>query len=379
MAAINLQSMDDFMAVNIAKYERVEWQDISFALQECLCAEKFYGKGKPAEQNGPMVIWDVQYDYEDNFRFTAPYQADTSERKNTMTQGKMFWSFITDNYQYDLKELDFNRAPEAILRWIDVKEHGLDNSFFYGLEKAMFGTGPTSLTQETPPMASLLWWFPPYNTATGQANSNTTLQLASGVTNDFVGGDPAGFSAIGAGAISSLTYPGWRHRVGQYTVFSEDDALDTIVECMDKCNFTPARSYPQLVSEISPKWDLFGTYSRLKLLRKISSSQNDNFRGEAVKWKDTVMIRGVPFRWVPAWSNQSFGVARTDGIVQGIHWPSIKVFTNSNWNMVKSPPMRDMLSHTVRWRFLDHSLQLVVENRRTSFTVNSTVTVSETN
>jgi hypothetical protein len=381
MASINIQAMDDFMATNIAKYQRVEWQDISLQLQEFFFAQKLFGKAKPDEMNGSQVVWDVQYDYDDNFAVTAPYDPDVSSRRDTMTQAKMFWSFMKANYQYDYREDIFNQKPEAIVRWLDVKEHGLDNSFFAGMEKLMFGPGPSSPTQQKPPPASLQWWLPAYNTATGQANANTALQLGTGVLSDFVGGDPAGFSSVGTGGISSLTYPGWRHRVGQYTAFSEDDAVDTILECMDKCDFTPAKSYPQLASETDPRWDLLTTYSRLKLARKIAASQNDNLRGELGKWKDTVTIRGVPMRWVPAWTNQSFGTARTDGPIMGVDWKAVKAWSKSSLNMTKSPPERDKDNHLGRWRFLDHSMQITFSTRRTSFHVNygGTGTITESN
>lgn len=379
MASTTLQAMDDFMAANHAKYERVKWQDISLQLQYHFFAEKLFGKAEPDEMNSSQVIWDVQYDFDTNFAFTAPYDPDTSSRKDTLTQGKMFWSFIKDNYQYDYREEIFNQKPEAIVRWVDVKEHGLDNSFFTGMEKAMFGPGPTSPTQSIPPPCSLQWWLPAYNIASGQPNNSSTMQFASGVTNDFLGGDPPGFSAVGTGGISSLQFPGWRHRVGQYTVFSEDDAIDIIVECMDKCEFTPAKAYSQLASEVGPRWDLLCTYSRLKAARKIAQSQNDNLRGELAKWKDTVMIRGVPLRWVPAWTNQTFGTARTDGPVMGIDWSAVKVFSKSGYNMLKSPPERDPNCHWVRWRFLDHTMQIVFFTRRTSFIVTSSTTVAENN
>ena len=273
MAAINLQAMDDFMAVNIAKYERVRWQDISMQLQEYFYAQKLFGKGEPDEMNSSQVVWDVQYDYDDNFAVTAPFDPDVSSRKDTMTQAKMFWSFMKSNYQYDYREEIFNMKPEAIVRWIDVKEHGLDNSFFTGMEKLMFGPGPTSPTQSKPPPASLQWWLPAYNTAANFPNNNTALQFATGVTSDFLGGDPPGFSSVGTGNISSLQYPGWRHRVGVYTAFTEDDAIDTILECMEKCSFMPAKSYPQLSEEVNPRWDMLTTYSRLKLARKIAQSR----------------------------------------------------------------------------------------------------------
>ena len=380
MAAIPLQALDDFVAMNIAKYERVKWQDISMQLQEYFFAQKLFGKGEPEEQNSSQVIWDVQYDYDSNFAPTGLYDPDVSSRKDTMTQAKSFWSFYKDNYQYDLWEDYFNRPPEAIVRWLDQKEHGLDNSFFSGMEKAMFGPGPTSPTQKLPPVCSLMWWLPAYDYSDStKPNYTTAMRLGTGVTNDFVGGDPPGFSSVGTGGISSVQYPGWRHRVGTYNVFSEDDAVDTILECMDKCSFTPAKSYPQLADEVNPRWDLLATHSRIKLARKISQSQNDNLRGELGKWKDTALIRGVPLRWVPAWTSPTFGVGRTDGPIMGVDWKSVKVWHKSDLNMVKLPPMRDPNCHHVRWRFLDHSTQITFTTRRTSFVVTSSSAVTETN
>jgi hypothetical protein len=379
MASINLQAMDDFMAVNTARYERVDWQDISMQLQEYFYAEKLFGKAKPDEQNSSQVVWDVQYDYDDNFAVTAPYDPDVSSRKDTMTQGRMFWSFMKTNYQYDYREDIFNQKPEAIVRWIDVKEHGLDNSFFAGMEKLMFGAGPTSPTQAKPPPCSLQWWLPAYS-ATAVSTAGVTDTIAAGTsTSDFLGMDPSGFSTVGTGGIPSASYPGWRHRVGQYAVFNEDDAVDTILECMDKCSFTPAKAYPQLTNEVNPRWDLLTTYSRLKLARKIAQTQNDNLRGELARWKDSVVIRGVPLRWVPAWTNQTFGTARTDGPVMGVDWKAVKVWTKSSLNMVKSPPEKDKDNHLGRWRFLDHSTQITFSTRRTSFVVTSSATITESN
>jgi hypothetical protein len=381
MAALPLQALDDFVAMNIAMYERVRWQDISMQLQEYFYAQKLFGKGEPEEQNSSQVIWDVQYDYNDNFAVTGLYDPDVSSRKDTMTQAKMFWSFVKDNYQYDLREEYFNKKPEAIVRMIDSWEHGLDNSFFSGMEKIMFGAGPTSPTQKLPPPCSLQWWLPAYN-ATNITNAGLTNTIGTnGVTSDFLGMDPTNFATVGTGGIPSGQYPGWRHRVGVYSVFSEDDAIDTILECMEKCSFTPAKSYPQLVDEMNPRWDLLTTYSRLKLARKIAQSQNDNLRGELAKWKDAALIRGVPLRWVPAWTSPTFGVGRTDGPVMGVDWKAVKVWHKADLNMVKSPPVRDKDCHLVRWRFLDHSTQITFTTRRTSFVVtyNGPGTITESN
>ena len=324
---------------------------------------------KPDEQSGGVLKWDVQYDFDDNFAVTVPFDPDVTSRKNTLTQGQMFWSFVKANYTYDLREDVFNGTDTAILKWIDEKEHGLYNSFFQGMENLMFGTGPTSPTQQKPPPASMLWWIQAYNTASGGNNNNSAYQFPAGTYSGFLGLDPPGFSSVGCGGISSVNYPGWRNRCGTYTVFSEDDAIDTIVECMDKCEFTPAKPYAELVSSGDADWELLTTYSRLKLARKIAQNSNDNLKGNLDKWKGTVLIRGVPLNWVPAWTNPNVATAVTNGPVLGVNWKTWKFWTKSSLNMVKSPPERDKDNHLGRWRFLDHSCQITCYSRRQNFIV----------
>ena len=362
MASIPLNQMDDFLLANTPYYEKMDWQDISLPLQRYYYAQKLFGKAKPDEMDGALVKWDVQIAFDDTFAVTAPHDPDTTSRVDTLTQGSMFWSFVKANYTYDLREDIFNGSDVRILKWLETKEHGLYNSFFAGMEKLMFGPGPSSPTQPKPPPASILWWLPAYSATSGYT-------FASGVTNDFLGLDPTGFSGVGTGGISRLQFPSWRHRVGTYNVFSEDDAIDTLLECCDKCEFTPAKAYSELTSSDSPQWELLTTYSRIKLARKIASIQNDNLKGNLDKWKETVLLRGVPMNWVPAWSNQAAGTAVTNGPIAGINWKSWKFFTKASLNMVKSPPERDKDNHLGRWRFLDHCCQIACYNPRNNFMV----------
>jgi hypothetical protein len=366
MAVIPLDKIDDFMVANLPKWDKMSWQDISMPLQKYFYAQRLMpGNSKPKEMSGALVKWDVQYDYDDNFAVTGPHDPDVSSRKETLTSGQMFWSFVKANYTYDLREDLLNKDDVAILKWMDVKEHGLYNSFFSGMEKLMFGPGPATPNMTKPPPCSILWWLPAY---TGAANG-VIPAMASGVTSDFLGGDPSGFSSVGTGGISRQTYAGWRHRVGTYNVFSEDDAIDTIVECMDKCQFTPAKAYSELAPNAKPDWELLTTYSRLKLARRIAASNNDNLRGELAKWKDTVLIRGVPLSWVPAWTNHSFGCAQSNGPVVGVNWPTWDFYTLSAMNMAKSAPEKDKDNHLGRWRYLDHCCQIVLKDSRSNFIV----------
>jgi hypothetical protein len=366
---IPLQQMDDFHLTNLPSWDYMKWEDISVKLQKLL-ARHIFGLMEPDKETGDHAKWEVQYDYDDNFAVTGPHDTDDSSTKSVMTTAEVFWSYFKTNYIYDLRQVYFNGDEVAILKWLDRKEHELMTSFWIGMEKQLAGPGPSAPSPpvERPPLCSLLWYLPPYNVAGGNQSSIGTL--ASGVTSDFLGCDPPGFASVGTAGISRVLQPGWRHRVGTYNVFNEDDALDTILDCMDLCQFTPVASYSELAPTEDPDWMLITTRSRLKLARRISASQNDNMKGNVTKWKDTVFIRGVPLEWWAAWTSNSIGCQQTNGPVMGINKKTWSYCTNAAVNLYKSPPIADPNNKVFgRWRCLDHSCQLKLRNPRGNFIV----------
>lgn len=379
MAYLAVDQVDDFLEAVMHKYVKGDWKDISMPLQKYWFAERLFSKAKADVMEGDVIQWRLQIANPGNFKLTGLYADDATNRVNMLTHGEMKWSMNTTNYTYDITESVFRTSKTQILNYINVQEHGLYNDYFKGMEELMFGTGPTSNTQSPRPPSALLWWIVPYNTATGYGNNSAAYQLGSGVTSDFLGMDPYGFSAVGTGGILRTTYSGWRNRIGQYADFTEDDAIDTIVECMDKCMFVPAHSYAELAPGSKPGWELLTTYSRLKLARRIAQNNNDDLQSDVAKYKGTVLIRGVPLVWIPAWSNQDFGLARTDGIVMGVNWATFKYYFASGLRMVKRTPYQDKDKHNVRWRVMDDSGQIVCFDCRQNFAVTCSSTVTEHN
>jgi hypothetical protein len=377
MPYLAVDQVDDFLESVLPKYVKMDWKDISMPLQKYWFAERLFSKAKADEMEGDHVEWRLQINNPGNFKVTGLYADDTTNRVNLLTHGSMYWSQNTTNYTYDITEKVFRSSKNAILNYMDVQEHAMYNDYFKGMEELMMGTGPTSATQAPRPPASLLWWIQPYNTGTGYGNNDSAYQLPSGATSAFLGMDPYGHSAVGTGGISRVTYSGWRNRVGVYTTFSEDDAIDTIIECMDKCQFMPAQSYAELAPGAKPQWELLTTYSRLKQARKLAQASNDNLKSDLAMYKGAVLIRGVPLVWIPAWTNQDFGLARTDGLVMGVNWATFHYYFASGLRMVKRAPYQDKDKHNVRWRVMDDSGQIVCFDCRQNFAVTSSSTVTE--
>lgn len=377
MAFLAIDQIDDFLEAVMHKYVKRDWKDISLPFQKYYFASRIFSKASSDEMEGDQVTWKLQVNNPGNAQVTGLYAVDKANRVDLLTHGSMPWAIMDVKYTYDILESVFRSNKVQILNYIDVQEHAMYNDFMRLMEDLMFGAGWSSPSQNPRPPASLLWWIQPYNTATGQPNNSATYQLPAGTNSGFLGMDPPGFSSVGAGNILSSTYAGWRNRVGQYSVFSQEDAIDTIVECMDKCMFTPAQSYAELAPGSKPEWELLTTYSRLKLARRLADIANDNIGNDLTAYKGTVLINGVPLRWVPAWSNSTSVNQRTDGIILGVNWSTFKYYGASGVRMMKTPPFRDATKSNVRWRKMTDSGQIVCFDRRANFAVNCTATVTE--
>jgi len=379
MPAINFSGLDDFLVANKRKYILTRWKDISMKLQKYYFASRLFGKAGAETMESDHVEWRVQIANNDTFRFEGLFADAQTVRQNLITYAKMAWSMSSANYIYDINEPIFSTSAVRIIDYMRVLEHSMYNSYFQGMEYAMFSGGPSAPGQMEPPPASLLWWLQPYN---GNLNSLSTTYgtalVAGANSSNFLGMDPPGFESVGGTGILRTTNPGMRNRVGVYAAVTQDDFVDTTIECMRKCKFEPAHRYAELAPGSKPTWEILTTYSRVKELDKLLASANDNVKGDVATYKpDVPMIRGVPVQWVPAWSNQEFGVARTDGVVLGVNWDTFEFYAAAVRKMVRREPYQDPHKPDVRWVFLKDSCQLICEDLRQNFNLTCTNTVTE--
>jgi hypothetical protein len=347
-------------------------------LQEYYFASRLFSKAAPESMESDHVEWRVQVANNDTAAFTGLFADDVTVRQNLMTHAKMGWSMSRANYIYDINEDIFRTSAVRIIEYMRTLEHSMYNSYFALMERAMFSGGPSSPTQTEPPPASLLWWLQPYN---GNASSLSTVfqtLAVGGTSSGFVGMDPTGFESVGTATLSRVTNAGWRNRAGVYATVTQDDLVDTTIECLDKCSFKPAHAYAELSPGERPKWEILTTYSRKKEFDRILANSNDNVRGDVATFKpDVPMLRGVPIHWVPAWSNQDFGTARTDGPVLGVNWKTFKWYSAAGRRMVRRAPWQDPHKSDVRWVKVSDSGQLVCEDCRQNFNITCTGTVTE--
>lgn len=381
MALLNINQVDDFLEVVRPKYELRNWADISMSLQEYYFASRLFDKAGADEMAGDKVTWRLQIANNSNFSFTGLYADDVTSRKTLLTDGEMSWSISTTNFTYDILEILFKTSDVEIIDYMVTLEHSMYNDYFGGMEMAMFGAGPTAIGQAKPPPASILWWLQYYNQNSSELSSTYAATLTAGGTpsSTFGGMSPSGFETIGPGSVDPKTYSGWRNRVGVYATVSQDDFVDTFIECVDKSSFKNPHSYPALVGK-RPNREALTTYEVVKRARKLLQDGNDNIRNALDTYKiDAPMIRSIPLVWVPAWSNQDFGLTRTDGLCAIVDWSTFKYLGREGLRMQKGPAIRDPGKHNVRWRHMDDSGQIVCYDRRRNSIMTCSNTVTESN
>jgi len=364
--ALTIDQLDDFVASYLQDYVMGKWQDISLPLQKYMFASRLFDSANKREMSTSQCKWKLKVDNNDNFQVVGLYHRDSSDRVNVLTEGSLKWGMTTTNYHYDIDEETFSQGAQAIVDYLDLQEQGLMQDFFTGIEDLMFGGGPANSTVSPFPPVSLLWWI----------TSTSDSVTENNATEGFTGDAPVGWADVGG--VNPATYAQWMNRCFPYTNVSRDDFIEKTINSMDLCSFKPPVSRSDIKPEGRHNWELLTTHSRVAEGRKLLQLGNDNIGDDLAAHSGTVMIRGVPMNWVPAWTNSSSVNARTDGIILGVDWNTFDWYYAAGRNMRKRPPFQHKDMSNVRVRKMDDAGQIVCYNRRANFRGYCTATVTET-
>lgn len=365
--ALGIEQLDDFVASYLQEYPMGKWQDISLPLQKYYYASRIFDRAKKREMSTSQAKWKLKINNNNNFQVVGLYHRDSSSRVNVLTEGGLKWGMTTTNYHYDLDEETFKSGPLEIVNYMKLQEQGLMQDFFVGIEDVMFSAGPATPVVTPFPPVSLLHWITSTSDSTTENNA----------TEGFNGYAPVGWGDVGVGEVSPVTYPQWRNRTFPYVKVDRNDFVKKTITSMDLCRFEPPVARSDIVVEGNPNWELLTTYSRLSLAYELLQLGNDNIKNDLAAYSNTVTIRGVPMRWVPAWTNTDSINARTDGIILGVDWSTFEWNYNAGRNMRKKKPYQHPEMSNVRVRNMDDAGQLICYNRRANFRGYSTETVTE--
>ena len=370
--ALSIDQIDDFVNSVHQKFtgeDMLAAQDLSLALQEYKYASRLFSVNlKRDTMSTSQCKWKVKVNTNDNFQTVGLYHRDSSTRVNTLDEGELKWALTTNNYHYDIDEEIFQTGGRQIYDYIENMERDLLTSFYTGMEDLVFGPGPSGPTQSPFTVASLLWWI---TSTSDSVNENNAPE-------GFNGCEPVGWANNGVGGISCSDYPQWRNRTFPYEGVNRLDFVEKVINSMDLCHFKPPVSRPDIVDQTRHDWELLTTHSVLAKLRRLLQLGNDNIGEDVAARSGTVLVRGVPVDWVPAWTNQGSVNARTDGIILGVNWATFRAFYAAGRQMRKRPAFQHPNMSNVRVRCMDDSVQMVCFNRRGNFRGYCTEAVTET-
>jgi len=366
--ALSIADFDDFVESYLQDYIMGKWQDISSVLQEFMYASRIFDQANKRTMSTSQAKWKLKVDNNDNFNIVGLYNRDVSGRVDVLTEGSMPWGMSTTNYHYDIDEETFAQGAKAIVHYLQLQEQSMMQDYFKGMEDVMFGAGPPSpLTSPFPPV-SLLHWI----TSTDDSSTENNADLG------FNGYAPVGWGDTGVGGVSPVTHEQWRNRTFPYTTVDRADFVEKVINSMDLCTFKPPIARSDIKPEGKHRWELLTTHSRVAEARQLLQLGNDNIGNDLAAHGNSVLIRGVPMNWVPAWTNSNSVNARTDGIILGVDWNTFDWYRAAGRTMRKQKPYQHPEMSNVRVRKMDDAGQLVCYNRRANFRGYSTVAVTET-
>ena len=331
--------IDDFVTLTLPSFKRNKWTDLSLEHQEYVSAQLLTEKSVQ-EQGGTSISFRLKTRNTGNARNTGMYAQDVTNVEDVTISASVNWAMQTTNFSYDIYEDLFQSDRETIIRELVIRDHDA-MSDMAELNEENFWSAPTGTT-DTRPMGIPFWL---------QKDASTTAEGA------FNGGNPSGFSA-GAAGVDSATYPRWRNWTFGYTQVDQDDLVRKVKKSLAFTAFQAPVPHPELAFG-EAKFNIYTTYRVQEPLERLAEKRNDNLGSDLAKYMNTVLIGGVPVKWVPYLEAND-----TSDPLYGVNWKVFRPFVKTSCNMRRSPPKIAARQHTVREVHIDNAMNYINYNRR---------------
>lgn len=333
--ALTPEQIDDFVTLTQPLFKRRRWTDISLEYQEYVSAQLIDEK-KVVEQGGPEINFKIQTKNTGNARNTGLYATDVTRVEDVMTSAKVYWSYQTTNYSYDVNEDLFQSDRETIIKELTVRDHDAMNSMAE-LNELNLWSAPSG-TSDTRPTGVPFW-------------------LQTSATEGFNGGNPSTHSS-GCAGVSSTTYPRWRNYTFTYTQYTLDSLVKAVKKAAWNTNFRAPVPHPELGYGKSD-YNIYTTYRVVEPLERLAETRNDNLGSDLAKYLGQVTIGGVPVKAVPYLEAND-----TADPIYGINWKVFRPYVKRGVNMRRNPPKQSARQHNVREVHIDNAMNFVCTNRR---------------
>lgn len=342
MAYLQADDIADLIKTTQRDLGRMKWSDISYTLQEHVALPMLLQREKVSFQSGYGIQWNIATATSGAAKDTEMYATDSVNVSDVMQTANIPWRHVTTNYAIERREVAMNRAPAEIVDLVRIRR----NDAMIDLAKHMetrFWTKPTSST-DTQQMYGIPYWIVYPGTTT---NTNGA----------FEGANP--YSGVGAGNLSSVTYPNWANWACTYTAITSTDLIRKWRRAATFTNFkapVPSPSY-----NTGNNYGYYTNYSVIGPLEEALEAQNDNLGNDVASKDGRLMFRQVPVTWVP------YLEANTANPVYGINWGVLKPAFLAGEYMREEGPTPASTQHSVFVTHVDTTLNLMCTNRRMNF------------
>ena len=345
--ATHVTDITDIVNSTLERYGKDFLVDVATNLQEYTAADILLNKAKKLDgSGGTKYVFPLLTAGDDNAKAVGLFEVDNVDQVDGTTQGEVPWRYLNTGATFDVKQLSVNSGAEKIFDFVKTKEMQMYISW-YDLIEQYFWDGPSSSSDTKVPFGLLNYWLD-YDATTG-----------------FNGGNHTNFSSGPAG-IDCSTYSNWQHFTANYAAVTDADLVRKMREAHAKCYFKGIPNKPvKGASEGRPRFGMYTTYDTVRLLEELLDSKNDNVGHELAKYDGDVMFRGTPVKWVPYLENNH---ATSDPVI-GLDWNSFSIaYPKGEW-MRTTPYKPAPNQHDSRVRFLDCSMQYILQDRRRNFLI----------
>lgn len=334
--------LDDFVTLTLSKFKKKAWTDLSLEHQEYIAVSLLTDKAV-VEQGGKDISFRLKTKNTGNARNSGMFQTDITNVDDVMISASVPWAMQTTNFSYDVNEDIFQSDGETIIKELLIRDHDA-MSDMAELTEENFWSAPTS-SADTRPMGLPFWL---------QKDATTAPE------GGFNGGNPSGFNA-GAAGVDSTVHTRWRNWTFGYSQVSLDDVVRKTKKSLAFTSFQAPVPHPELGFGES-KFNIYTTYRVQEPLERLAEKRNDNLGSDLAKYMNSVLIGGVPVKWVPFLEAND-----TSDPLYGVNWGVFRPFVKSNCNMRRSKPKEAARQHNVREVHVDNAQNYICYDRRKTF------------
>lgn len=342
MAFLQADDIADMIKTTQRDLGRMKWTDISYSLQEYVALPMLLQREKVAFQSGYGIQWNVAVSTSGAAKESELYATDSVNVSDVMQTANIPWRHITTNYAIERREIAMNRAPAEIVDLVRIRRNDAMIDLAKFLEER-FWTKPATAT-DTQRMYGIPYWIV-YPGTTTAANGG------------FEGANP--YSGVGAGNLSSVSYPAWSNWACTYTAITSTDLIRKWRRAATFTNFkapVPSPSY-----DTGSNYGYYTNYNVIGPLEEALEAQNDNLGNDVASKDGRLLFRQTPVTWVP------YLEANTANPVYGINWGCLKPAFLAGEYMREEGPNSASSQHTVFVTHVDTTLNLMCTNRRAQF------------